>query len=84
VAKGGRVLGELAAGDLVGSALLLSGVPSDVDAVAMEPVRAMSWQVETLQRYLAANPETRTIMLRHLASDLATKVMRLGQGSASN
>lgn len=84
VAKGDRVLGELAAGDLVGSALLLSGVPADVDAVAMEPVRAMSWQVETLQRFLAANPETRIIMLRHLASDLATKIVRLGRGSPSN
>ena len=81
VAKGDRVLGELAAGDLVGSALLLTGVPADVDAVATEPVRAMSWQVETLERFLAANPESRIVMLRHLASDLAAKIVRLGEGS---
>jgi hypothetical protein len=79
VTKGDRVLGELAAGDLVGSALLLTDVPADVDAVAMEPVRAMTWEPGTLERYLAANPETRTIMLGHLARDLAAKITRLGQ-----
>jgi hypothetical protein len=38
----------------------------------------MRWQVGTLQRCLAANPETRTVMQRHLARDLARKVERLG------
>jgi hypothetical protein len=69
-----RVLGELVAGNLVGSALLLSGIPADVDAVASEPVRAMRWDVGTLERYLAANPETRIIMQRHLARDLTKKL----------
>jgi hypothetical protein len=78
VTKDGRVLGELSAGDIVGSALILSGIPADVDAVTVEQVRAMRWQVGTLQRYLAANPETRTVMQRHLARDLARKVERLG------
>jgi CRP-like cAMP-binding protein len=77
VTRDGRVLGELGAGDIVGSALILSGIPSDVDAVTVERVRAMRWQVGTLQRYLAANPETRTAMQRHLARDLASKVERL-------
>jgi hypothetical protein len=78
VTKDGRVLGELSAGDIVGSALILSGIPADVDAVTVEQVRAMRWQVGTLQRCLAANPETRTVMQRHLARDLARKVERLG------
>jgi Popeye-like protein len=78
VTRDGRVLGELSAGDIVGSALILSGIPADVDAVTVERVRAMRWQVGTLQRYLAANPETRTAMQRHLARDLARKVERLG------
>jgi Popeye protein conserved region len=77
VTRDGRVLGELSAGDIVGSALILSGIPADVDAVTVERVRAMRWQVGTLQRYLAANPETRTAMQRHLARDLARKVERL-------
>ena len=77
VTRDGRVLGELIAGDIVGSALIFSGVPSDVDAVTVERVRAMRWQVGTLQRYLAANPETRAVMQRHLTRDLARKVERL-------
>lgn len=67
------VLGELVAGNLVGSALLLSGATADVDAVATEPVRALRWEVETLERYLSANPEVRIVMQRHLARDLAGK-----------
>jgi hypothetical protein len=75
VTRDGLVLGELVAGNLVGSALLLSGAPADVDAVALEPVRAMRWEIATLQRYLAANPEVRVTMQRHLARDLAGKVV---------
>jgi CRP-like cAMP-binding protein len=77
--KDGRVLGELIPGDLIGSALILSGIPANVDAVTMEPVRAMRWDIETLKKYLAANPETRTVMQRHLARDLAGKIGRLVQ-----
>ena len=79
VMKDGRVLGELIPGDLIGSALILSGIPANVDAVTMEPVRAMRWDIETLKKYLAANPETRTVMQRHLARDLAGKIGRLVQ-----
>ena len=79
VMKDGQVLGELIAGDLIGSALILSGIPANVDAVTMEPVRAMRWDIETLKKYLAANPETRMVMQRHLARDLAGKIGRLVQ-----
>jgi Popeye protein conserved region len=82
VTRDDRVIGELVAGDFVGSALIVSGVPADVDAVAMEPVRAMCWQVATLERSLSANPETRTVMQQHLALDLAGKVERLTMDSA--
>jgi CRP-like cAMP-binding protein len=77
VAKGGRILGDLTAGDIVGSALLMAGVPADVDAVVIEPVRAVCWQVGTLEAYLNANPEVRIAMLRHLSRDLAAKVGHL-------
>jgi CRP-like cAMP-binding protein len=74
ITRGERTLGELAAGNFVGSALLMSGVPSDLDAVVIEPVRALRWEVTTLESYLNANPETRLVMLRHLARDLSGKV----------
>jgi CRP-like cAMP-binding protein len=77
VTRGERVLGELGAGTLVGSTLLLCGALSEVNAVVVEPVRALRLDAVTLERYLAANPETRIIMQRHLARDLAGKLGRL-------
>ena len=77
VTKDGRMLGDLIAGDLVGSALILSGIPANVDAVTVEPLHAMRWQIRTLEKYLSANPETRNVMQRHLAHDLAGKIGRL-------
>jgi CRP-like cAMP-binding protein len=77
VTKNGRVIGEMGAGNFVGSALILSGVPADVDAIVAEPIRSVRWEVETLKKYLDANPDTRTAMQRHLARDLAGKVQHL-------
>ena len=79
VTRDERIFGELVAGDFVGSAILLSGVTADVDAVAVEPVRAVRWEVETLERYIAANPETRIVMQRHLARDLTRKLGHLAK-----
>jgi CRP-like cAMP-binding protein len=69
-----QVLGDLGAGNIVGSALILTGAPADVDAVAVEPVRAVRWEVEPLERYLAGNPETRVVMQKYLARDLAAQL----------
>ena len=80
VAHGERVLGELTTGDLVGSALLMTGVPAEVDAVVSEPIKAVRWEVATLQKYLDANPEIRVAMLRYLSRDLAGKVGLLADG----
>ena len=81
VTKEGRVLGELGAGDVVGSALLLSGAVADVDAVAVEPVRNVRWLTGTLERYLHANPDTRIVLQRYLSRDLADKVQRMSRTS---
>ena len=77
ITKDGCILGELIPGDLVGSALTLSGIPSNADAVTVEPLRAIRWHIGTLEKYLSANPETRHVMQRHLAHDLAGKIGRL-------
>jgi CRP-like cAMP-binding protein len=74
VTRDDRDFGELVAGNIVGSALLLSGVAADVDAVVVEPVRCVRWEVEPLDRYLAANPETRIVLQEYLARDLAGKL----------
>jgi Cyclic nucleotide-binding domain len=82
VTRDGRVLGDLVAGDFVGSALILSGIPAEVDAVTVEPGRAMRWEVGALERYLTANPETRSVMLQQVARDLAEKVERVTAASS--
>ena len=79
LSKDERILGELGAGDIVGSALALSGAPAEVDAVTLEPVRALRWEVATLRRYLEADPETRIVFQRNLTHDLAGKLQRLGE-----
>jgi len=76
VTRGERVLGELATGDIVGSALILSGASADVDAVAVEQVRSVRWEVDPLDRYLASNPETRIVLQKYMARDLAGKLNR--------
>jgi hypothetical protein len=78
VTHNGRLLGELGPGEIVGSALLLSGARSEVDAVSTEVTRTLRWNAATLERYLDANPETRNLFQRHLARDLAGKLGRLG------
>jgi CRP-like cAMP-binding protein len=79
VTRAYRVFGELVAGHIVGSALLLSGVTADVNAVAVEPVRCVRWEVEPLDRYLAANPETRVVLQKYLARDPAGKVLAVSK-----
>ena len=56
-----QVLGDMSGGNIVGSALILSGAQAEVDAVVTEPIRAIRWEVETLQRYLGSNPEIRIL-----------------------
>jgi CRP-like cAMP-binding protein len=75
--KDGDVVGVLGEGQLVGSALILNGLEAEVEAVVQTPVRAIRWHIDTLARYLDANPDTRTSMQRHLARDLAMKVKQL-------
>jgi hypothetical protein len=75
----GRALGEMGAGEIVGSALLLSGAPAEVDAVTVGPSRTLRWDIRTLERYLDAHPETRNVFQRHVARDLAGKVQRMAK-----
>jgi CRP-like cAMP-binding protein len=82
VIRDGAHVGVLGPGDLVGSALILSGLPADFDAVAEEPVRTVRWQLGVLQKYLDANPDMRIVMQRHLARELSRKVERLAGAAA--
>ena len=71
-----RFVGELVPGDLVCSAVLMSGTPADVDAVVVEPVRGVHWDLGPLEDYLDADPETRLALQRHISRDLAARLTR--------
>jgi len=74
VSREEHVIVDLVQGDIVGSTLLMTGAPSDVDAIVVESIRAVSWEVDSLDRYLAANPDTRITVLNHLSRDFAGKL----------
>ena len=59
----------------MGSALLLSGIPGDVDAVPVESVPCLAREVETLERHLSVNPDVRIELQRHPARDLGGKIV---------
>lgn len=77
VTQDGRFLGNLGPGEIVGSALNLSGVLPDVDAAAVDTALTLRWDTPVLQRYLDANPETRNEFQQHLARELSGKLRRL-------
>jgi CRP-like cAMP-binding protein len=83
VTNEGHVLGEFKPGDVVGSALLLTGAAADVDAVVTESGRHVRWRLATLESYLNAHPDTRIVLQRHLAHDLAGKVQRMSAAITS-
>ena len=49
VTQGERLLGDLVPGQIVGSTLTFTGVPPVIDASAAEPVRAVRWEIGTLE-----------------------------------
>jgi hypothetical protein len=81
ITRAGLDVATLAPGEFVGSALILSGLPADLDAVVEEPVRVVRWHVGTLEKYLNANPDMRIVMQRHLARELTGKLKQLIDGS---
>jgi hypothetical protein len=78
--RAGSDVGVLGPGDFVGSALILSGLAAEFDAVVEERVRAVRWPLAVLEKYLNANPEMRMVMQRHLARELSGKVRQLVNG----
>jgi hypothetical protein len=50
-----------------------------VDATVEDFVHAITWDLKILQKYLAANSETRLAMQRHMAIDLASKIEHLSR-----
>ncbi len=82
VSENNRNIGELGKGEIVGSALLLTGAAAEVDAVVVEPARVFQWEAGTLERFLNAHPDIRDTFQKYLSRDLAAKVKRLAKDAS--
>jgi hypothetical protein len=77
VSKGGKPLGTLEPGQLIGTSLALTGHASLVDATFTGNTRYMYWPLGNLRAFVDKRPELR-VTLQGLASrDLAEKLQRL-------
>jgi hypothetical protein len=71
--RDGKV-GTLAPGHLVGTALVLTGTPSPIEARFAERARYISWPVEALRRFVDKRPDLRVALQQLANRDLAAKV----------
>ncbi len=72
-----QVLGELAPGQIIGSALALTGNPSEIEAKFAGAGRYMRWPVTQVREFADRRPELRTKLQSLVNQDLAVKIDRL-------
>ena len=77
VRKGGRPVGTLEPGQIVGTTLALTGSRSPVEATFTGSARYMSWPVESLRTFIDKRPDLRVALQGLVSRDLAGKVERL-------
>jgi len=70
----GARVGRLAPGQLVGTALVLTGSPSAVDASFVAPGRYIGWPLQALRVFLDKRPDLRLALLQLASRDLAGKL----------
>jgi CRP-like cAMP-binding protein len=73
----GERLGELGPGGSAGTTMIVTREPSPIDAIAIEPCRALVWHVETVMRLLEKKPNVRAALQGAVSLDLARKVQAL-------
>ena len=83
VERQGKRLGAFGPGNLVGTALALTGDPSPVDARVSEPARYMCWPLHSLRTFLDKRPELRVTLLGLVNQDLARKVQTTFESSGA-
>jgi CRP-like cAMP-binding protein len=80
IRRRGQRIGALAPGNVIGTALALSGELSPIEASFSEPARYIRWPLESLRVFVDRRPELRVLLQRFLNRDLATKVEALVLG----
>jgi Popeye protein conserved region len=74
VRRRGQPVATLAPGQIIGTALALTGDPSPVDIAFAEPARYMSWPLTSLRRFIDKRPDLRLALQRLINRDLVTKL----------
>ena len=77
VDKGGQRIGTLKPGQIIGSALALTGDPSPVAMTFTEPARYLSWSLPSLRRFVDQRPDLRVALQGLVNRDLAGKLETL-------
>jgi len=77
VRHGGQMLGNPAAGEVIGTATVLLGEPAQIEAQFVEPARYMRWPLATLRTFFDKRPDLRDALLRGVNRDLARKLNAL-------
>jgi hypothetical protein len=75
--RAGTTIGKLGPGNVIGTAFALTGDPSPVAAIFVEPGRYIRWPVAALREFVNKRPDIRVTLLRFINTDLARKVERL-------
>ena len=77
VRRRGAIVGKLAPGNMIGTALALTGEQSPVEASFASPARYIRWPLASLRAFADRRPELRVALQRFVNDDLARKVERL-------
>jgi Popeye protein conserved region len=77
VRRRGERIGAVRPGNIVGTALALTGEPSPVEVTFTEPTRYMRWSLPSLRRFMDKRPDLRVTLQSLVNRDLAGKLERL-------
>jgi CRP-like cAMP-binding protein len=76
-------LGDLGPGNVIGTALALSGDPSPIEASFSESGRYIRWPLDSLRAFVDRRPELRHALQSFLNRDLSAKVEALALRTAA-
>jgi hypothetical protein len=77
VCKQGERIGAVRPGNIIGTALALTGEPSPVEVTFTETTRYMRWSLPSLRRFMDKRPDLRVTLQGLVNRDLAGKLERL-------
>ena len=74
VRRRGERIGAVRPGNIIGTALALTGEPSPVEVTFTEPTRYMRWSLPSLRRFVDKRPDLRVTLQGLVNRDLAGKL----------